>query len=126
MAVGFKAGRQQTGYQTLTFLHVKWPTWLGRALLGFDGHLIRYPAGSHIPPHRDAVKDGRHFRLNLVLWQPREGGAFECVHEDGRSCWSFAGRLFFFRPDIMMHSVTRCGGNRWVLSFGWALRGTGN
>ncbi|GAB3263404.1 2OG-Fe(II) oxygenase [Chitinimonas naiadis] len=122
MAIGFRAGRQQSGYQTLTFLHVRWPSWLGRGLLGFDGHLIHYPRGSHIPPHTDKVQRGRHYRINLVLWQPAQGGEFQCFDAQGRPAWSLWRRLFFFRPDVMTHSVTACGGRRIVLSLGWALR----
>lgn len=122
MAIGFRAGRQQSGYQTLTFLQVKWPAWLGRRLLGFDGHLIHYPVGSHIPPHIDRVAQGRHYRINLVLWQPRQGGQFDCRDAQGRPCWSLGRRLFFFRPDLMTHSVSRCEGKRVVFSLGWALR----
>ncbi|PHV11892.1 hypothetical protein [Chitinimonas sp. BJB300] len=122
MPIGFRAGRQQTGYQTFTFLHVKWPTWLGSRLLGFDGHLIFYPAGSHIPPHIDQVANGCHYRINLVLWQPARGGEFVCHDVQGRPCWSLGRRLFFFRPDQMTHSISRCESRRLVLSLGWALR----
>ncbi|MGQ5523482.1 2OG-Fe(II) oxygenase [Chitinimonas sp. PSY-7] len=122
MPIGFRAGRQQTGYQTFTFLHVKWPAWLGGRLLGFDGHLILYPTGSHIPPHVDKVSDGCHYRINLVLWQPARGGKFECHDAQDRPCWSVGQRLFFFRPDQMTHSVSQCESRRVVLSLGWALR----
>jgi hypothetical protein len=121
MVWGFRLGRQHSGYRTFTFLHVKWPRWLGRWLLGFDGHVIHYPAGSHIPPHRDRVEHGRHFRINLVLWQPARGGEFVCEGDNGRHGWSLGRRLFVFRPDVMTHSVSRCEGPRVVLSFGWAL-----
>lgn len=121
MAWGFRAGRQRSGYRTFTFLHLKWPRRLGGTFLGCDGHLIHYPDGSHIPPHRDPVAHGRHYRINLVLWRPRGGGVFEAVGDGGRRGWALGQRLFFFRPDLMTHSVSRCDGARWVLSFGWAL-----
>ncbi len=91
------------------------------ALAIFDSYLIRYPEGSEIPPHTDQVTTGRHYRLNIILKSPREGGEFICAKP------IFATRrIKLFRPDACEHSVTRVvGGNRYVFSLGWVRKGAG-
>lgn len=107
-AFRWRRGRQGTGYDKMLLATWHWP-------LPFDCYLIRYPEGAAIPPHRDPVGEGRHYRANLILWSPKAGGEFLCedaIH-DGR-------RLKVFRPDVAEHSVTTVvGGSRWVLSIGW-------
>lgn len=84
----------------------------------FDCYLFRFLDGAEIPPHRDPVPSGRHYRLNIILKQPRSGGEFTC--SDTIFDWN---RVKFFRPDRSLHSVTKVqGGARYVLSFGWVLR----
>ena len=80
-----------------------------------DCYLLRFPPGSSVPPHLDAVPAGRHYRLNIVLRAAQRGGAFVCARpiHAGR-------RVKLFRPDLERHSVTRIEqGTRWVLSIGW-------
>jgi hypothetical protein len=111
----WERGRQGTGYDKLLLL-------ANPLLVPFDCYLLRYPAGTQIPPHRDPVAGGRHYRLNVVLWRSPTGGDFICdtpiIH---------SSRFNLFRSDICTHSVTRVeGGSRYVLSVGWVLRGTKN
>lgn len=109
-AFRWRRGRQGTGYDKMLLLTAPWP-------IPFDSYLIRYPEGTEIPPHRDEVAAGRHYRLNLVMKAPRSGGEFVCAAP------IFASRrIKFFRPDLCEHSVTRVvGGSRYVLSVGWVL-----
>jgi hypothetical protein len=109
-AFRWRRGRQGTGYDKMLLLTAPWP-------IPFDSYLIRYPEGTEIPPHRDEVAVGRHYRLNLVMKAPRSGGEFVCSTPIYSS-----RRIKFFRPDLCEHSVTRVvGGSRYVLSIGWVL-----
>lgn len=106
----WQRGRQQTGYDKMLLLTAHWP-------LRFDSYLIRYPIGAAIPPHRDRVVSGRHYRLNIVVRKSPGGGEFVCTAPIFSSA-----RIKLFRPDIAEHSVTRVeGGPRYVLSIGWVL-----
>jgi len=107
----WEKGRQASGYEKLTFFSVNFP-------IPWDCHLIRFPTESYIPAHVDGVVEGRHFRLNIILKKPQEGGEFIC--EDTIINWS---RIKLFRPDIAEHSVSRItDGNRLVLSLGCILK----
>lgn len=81
-----------------------------------DMHLIYYPSGSEIPPHKDPVLFGqRHYRLNLELKEAQAGGEFQC-----ETCILRWGRLRFFRPDLYQHAVTKIDqGSRLIFSIGW-------
>jgi len=106
----WQTGRRNTGYDKLLLAAAPWP-------VAFDLHLLRFPTGTHIPPHRDPTR-GRHFRVNLVLVPATEGGEFVCgdVLVD-------LPRLKVFRSDLAEHSVTEItAGTRWVLSLGVVLR----
>ena len=103
-------GRQETGYDKMLLLATPFPVRL-------DAYLLRYPQGSQIPPHTDPVAAGRHYRLNVVVRQAREGGEFVCRGAPWR--W---GRVALFRPDRSEHAVTRVvSGQRYVLSVGWVV-----
>jgi hypothetical protein len=85
--------------------------------LPFDSYLIRYPEGSAVPPHKDTVQSGRHYRLNIILKAPSSGGEFICASPIYSS-----SRIKLFRPDECEHSVTLVeGGTRYVFSLGWVL-----
>ena len=99
----WELGRQGTGYRKLKLLTGK----------SFDCYLIDYPPGTHIPIHVDPVPGFCHFRINLLL-----------LGEDkfiGETILSF-GKVKFFRPDIMPHSVEEVSTRRIVLSIGWVRR----
>ena len=111
----WKNGRQNSGYQTITLIKKGFS--LGK-LSGFDLHIIRYNDGSYIPPHVDEVDKNNHYRFNFVLKYPKSGGVFQC--EKYFKFW----RLIMFRPDKYIHSVSKCEGTRYVLSFGFCLTPT--
>jgi hypothetical protein len=107
-AFRWQSGRQGSGYDKMLLLTGSWP-------LPFDSYLIRYPEGSSIPPHMDPVKEGRHYRLNVILKSPKSGGEFVCANPIYSSA-----RIKLFRPDECEHSVTLVqGGSRYVFSVGW-------
>lgn len=104
----WQRGRQKTGYDKLLVLALRWP-------LPMDIHLLKYPDGVGIPPHRDPVPGQRHFRANLVLRKSTGGGCFVCENPLFES-----ERLNVFRSDLSTHSVEPIVGKaRWVLSIGW-------
>lgn len=92
----------------MLIIRARWP-------LPFDLYVLRFPAGSAIAPHTDAVEGGRHFRLNLVVREAQDGGEFWCS-----AALFESRRIKFFRPDIVEHSVSTVKrGSRYVLSIGW-------
>lgn len=110
----WQSGRQQSGYLKMLLLRVRWPA-------SFDVYLLKFPTGCCVPPHKDPVRRGRHYRLNIVLKQAKMGGDFVC-----RNPLFETRRIKLFRPDISEHAVTRVmSGNRYLLSIGW-LSGSGN
>jgi len=110
LAFRWQSGRQGSGYDKMLLFTLPWP-------IPFDSYLIRYPEGSSVPPHKDPVQVGRHYRLNIILKASTSGGEFVCsnpIHE--------SRRIKLFRPDDCEHSVTLVqGGSRYVLSIGWVL-----
>ena len=110
-ALSWQRGRQGTGYDKMRLLSGGWP-------IGFDCYLIRYPIGSQIPPHKDPVRTGRHYRLNVIVWRSPKGREFICENPI-----LSLPRIKLFRPDVSEHSVTAVeGGSRYVLSIGWVLK----
>lgn len=106
------AGRQNTGYEKFPIIEKGFKCF---QLLGFDCYLIRYLDGSFIPPHIDEVQ-GKHYRFNFIVKYPESGGEFSCT-----KFFQF-WRLIFFRPDLHEHSVSKCVGTRYILSFGIVLK----
>ncbi len=104
----WQRGRQKTGYHKLLVLALPWPVPL-------DVHVLKYPNGVGIPPHRDPVPGKRHYRVNLVLRTSTAGGRFVC-----EAPLYASERLNVFRSDLSTHSVEPVvGRSRWVLSVGW-------
>jgi Rps23 Pro-64 3,4-dihydroxylase Tpa1-like proline 4-hydroxylase len=103
-------GRQGTGYDKFLVI-------LNPFIIPFDCYILRYPIGSHIPTHKDVVKNKKHYRLNLVLKKSKAGGEFIC-----ENCLFSTNRIHFFRSDVNLHSVTEViGSPRYVLSIGWVI-----
>jgi hypothetical protein len=101
-------GRQKSGYDKMLLCFALYP-------FKFDVYLLRFPTGSKIPPHIDQVKNGKHFRLNIILKNAKNGGKFICKDPIFET-----KRIKLFRPDISEHQVTEIiGGNRYVFSVGW-------
>ena len=112
----WKKGRQNSGYKIITLINRKINLF---KLYGFDSYIIKYNKGHFIPPHKDLVKFGRHYRINIILFNSnKEGGKFIC--EEYKTY--FFKRIILFRPDLCEHSVSECDGNRVILSIGWLLK----
>jgi hypothetical protein len=103
----WESGRQRSGYAKLLLVE-------GGC---FDVYLLKFPPGSRVPPHRDALAGARHYRLNLVLIPAARGGEFVCSE-----AIVDRPRIKLFRPDVHEHEVREIeAGTRWVLSIGVAL-----
>ena len=104
----WQRGRQNTGYDKMLLCGAIWP-------IKFDLYLLKFPQGSEIPPHKDKIVAGQHYRLNIILKQAQNGGEFICKDPIFES-----RRIKLFRPDISEHQVsTVLKGNRYLLSLGW-------
>lgn len=110
----WEEGRQGTGYEKLQLLN-RWKYFSPRK---WDLYLLRYRVGAGIPEHTDPLPQHKHYRLNIYLWNAKEGGK---PHHDG---FIIHNRFFtLFRPDLYKHSVsTVTKGVRYVLSFGFSKR----
>lgn len=99
-------GKHNTGYRAFTLIYSK------RFLL--DCYILHYCKGASIPPHKDPVRKGNMYRLNIEIWKAKKGGVFHC-----NSLFSLFNRIYFFRPDLEKHYVTPVEeGSRWVFSIG--------
>lgn len=104
----WQKGRQQTGYDKMLLATAIWP-------IKFDCYLLKFPEGCEVPPQKDNVQGGKHYRLNIVLKEASMGGEFVC-----HSPIYCTRRIKFFRPDLCEHSVTKVvTGHRYLLSIGW-------
>jgi hypothetical protein len=45
-------------------------------VIPFDCYLLRFPEGTQIPPHRDPIPSGRHYRLNIIVRRSPAFGEF--------------------------------------------------
>jgi len=75
----------------------------------FDIYLIRYQFGYYMPTHRDEVKKGKHYRLNILLWGEDNFHGFVI--------WKW-WRFNLFRADEQ-HGVFLLLKKRMILSIGW-------
>ena len=48
----------------------------------FDCYFFHYKEGSYIPRHKDPSFGKRHYRLNIVLKKPKEGGQWLCKKDN--------------------------------------------
>ena len=105
----WQKGRQKSGYDKMLLATAK------RFPLPFDLYLLRFNEGSEVPLHKDPVRLGEHYRLNIVLKKAKRGGEFICQE----MLWQ-TSRIKYFRSDISEHAVTKVSqGTRYVLSLGW-------
>jgi hypothetical protein len=121
----WSTGRQETGYLKAVIPSGKCEAVKNRALhllggnqLGNDAYLLRYPVGSHIPPHlNDAPFGTEHWRLNAVVRSSEAGGVFGI---EERNIDLLQGDAIIFRPDKFKHRVSKVYGHfdRIVLSIG--------
>lgn len=104
-------GRQNSGYDKLLIL-------TGMKPLPFDIYLLRFKKGSFVESHVDEVKTGKHFRLNIILKNAKEGGL---LYSEG---WILdRKRIKLFRPDIFAHGLSEVEeGTMYILSIGWVCK----
>ena len=108
----WQKGRSGGGYEKLTLVSTRFP-------IRWDLHIMRMKPDTYVKAHRDPVDGKKHFRLNIILWKPAEGGKFMVQRRMGTKRW---WRFTLFRPDIAKHYVsTVTKGTRYVLSIGWAI-----
>jgi hypothetical protein len=102
----FVKGRQAGGYEKMGLVTARWP-------IPSDIYIIRFKTGTSIPKHRDVVSNGKHYRLNIVLWPFYQGGRFVC-----NKTIILVGPVVLFRPDLEEHSLTEITkGMLYLLSF---------
>ena len=120
---GWKPGRQGTGYDILPLPRFRKGA-IERALarIGtpyedhWDVYLIRYPDGSHVPPHTDDAQFGRrHRRINALLERATGGGELTIA---GARVELAIGDAVLFEPDREVHEVARVVGSRLLFSVG--------
>ena len=105
----WKDGRQKGANYKKMLL---WQFSVGRR--SWDGYLIRYQPKTVLPPHKDKVNEGKHWRLNIVLWGK---GKFKVE----KFIFRFKG-IILFRPDLHKHVMYNGKKERMVLSFGYVRR----
>jgi hypothetical protein len=123
-------GRQGTGYEILSLQHLSAPggtigeivrrarKHVGDPPTGnWDSYLIRYHRGDYVPKHRDeaALEGMIHRRLNALVTMPQRGGDLWVA---GELIELNVGDAFLFDPGTEEHEVTKCGGDRLLLSVG--------
>lgn len=83
-----------------------------------SAYLVTYPNQHKVMTHIDPVPNGKYYKLNIVLKQPKVGGVFRCQ----KCILNLFGRIYFFRPDKYEHSVSRIEqGERKILSISLTL-----
>ena len=74
-------------------------------------NLVTYHTHHRVMAHIDPVQQGRYYKLNFVLVQPKVGGVFLCA----KCIMNLCGRVYLFRPDKYEHSVTKIETGKRVL-----------
>jgi hypothetical protein len=101
-------GRQKlTKYHKWCFLYFKFLNF------GIDGYILRYEPATILPIHKDQIKDGSHYRLNIKI---KGRSSFWCpstIYRKGNS-------IVAFRPDLFYHSLT-CYTKTYKISLGFAI-----
>lgn len=101
----WQEGRQGSGYFKLPLIISE--------RFNFDSYILKYPAKSYIDTHKDVVAGFRHYRVNFTFW-----GDYTCAKLYAEPIFRF-WRIYFFRPDLVLHEVTQLDSVRYVLSIGW-------
>ena len=83
----------------------------------FDGWLMKCDVGEGVSPHRDPSYLGKHYRLNILLRKPEQGGTFRITEFDGKPLFSWnrsftARDTSFRRATRTSESVTGCSAPR--------------
>jgi hypothetical protein len=84
---------------------------------GFDGYILKYPPNTELPLHKDPVKNGEHYRINITL----TGKAlFLLCTQDDCSIKTISDKCVnYFRPDLCAHSLIVGGKECKKLSLGF-------
>lgn len=69
----------------------------------FAINIVTYPEGHQVMRHNDPMGEGRYYKFNIVLKQPKRGGQFSA----DKVIFAWFDRVFLFRPDLAFHSVSR-------------------
>ena len=89
---------------------------LNKALISskrFAINVVTYKEGHSVLEHNDPMGSGRYFKFNVVLKKPKRGGQFWAE----KVIFNLFNRIYFFRPDKYMHSVSKIErGERKLLS----------
>lgn len=95
--------------------YYKFPLWYFRIWRwGFDAYILKFKAKSEVPWHKDPVKNGKHYRINIRL----SGWATFIIEEDGRRKPYLVNTDRWFRPDICPHMLVVITDYK-LLSFGF-------
>ena len=79
----------------------------------FAINVVTYKEGHSVLEHNDPMGRGRYFKFNVVLKKPKRGGQFWAE----KVIFNLFNRIYFFRPDKYMHSVSKIEkGERKLLS----------
>jgi hypothetical protein len=123
---GFEPGRQGTGYEKLSLRNTHETQALRQRCLvalglpedtGHDAYIVRYPAGTSIPLHKDdAPLASEHHRINCMVLPAVRGGK---LYVGGELCDLRARDAYTFRPDVEEHEVSEVlAGVRAIFSVG--------
>lgn len=92
-----KFWKWQSGRQD-NVTYEKFPVWSFKVFNhGFDFYILRYQPNTILPKHKDPVKNGKHWRLNIKL----KGNAIFFSEDRGETFQ----RINWFRPDLYEHSL---------------------
>ncbi len=91
----------------------KFPLWSFRIWkFGFDAYILKYKPTTLLDWHKDPVKNGKHWRLNIKL---KGWATFEVK---GKAWWLPLG-ITVFRPDLYEHRLMVYQYGCTKLSFGF-------
>lgn len=77
----------------------------------FSANLVTYPTNHKVMNHIDPVQQGRYYKLNFVLIQPKIGGVFTCT----KCIINLWNRVYLFWPDRYEHRVSKIESGKRVL-----------
>lgn len=94
----------------------KFPLWFFRIRkFGFDAYILKYQSAQILPPHRDPIERGKHWRLNIGYGNDN----FVCESLIF-GCKLGLFTIYIFRPDLYEHSL-QVYDNTTKLSIGFAV-----
>lgn len=104
----WQKGRQDSGYSKITFFI--------SAYFKCDFYLLRIPAGTGVPPHKDPSPDGyEHHRINFTINRLTYPPEVMYINGIVKRWWRFD----YFRPDLYEHWLHPVEHTVYMFSFGW-------